>query len=169
MRLMEYGPAVMVPAAWVLAGSAVASLVTRRTVLIALVVMTALLVAFLLGSRGEMDGPVLGVWQTVLVAGLVATAAGTVGLALTPPVDALVSLSLYAWVLLPAGAYVRSYTVAPDLPALYLAAGALSALGGVVMLASEFVGALPADGLFVGLALVGVGQTAGILDAVVRY
>lgn len=169
--LTDVGPAGLVPAAWTVTIAAhVTSFVTERTLLIALGVMDVLMIAFLLAAYSEMDGPVLGAWRGVLAAGLVVTLAGTAGLALDPNRDALVAVSLYGWMVLPGLAYVRTGSAVAATPARYVyIAAAGASLGGAVLYAVGHIGGLePPVTTFVGLAVVGAGQTAGIVTTAWR-
>lgn len=165
-RLRENGPAVLVPLAWTFVTAAHLDLVADRTLLVAHLVMDAILVAFTALSWREMDAGVLRAWRAVMVVGLAATLAGTAGLAADSGRPLLRALALYGWMLLPAAAL--SYTgraVAAGAWIYYL--GTACCLLGALLYAAAGVGGSPT--LVAGLALVGVGQTAGILDAVLRY
>lgn len=166
----DFGPAVMVPAAWAVTAGAVATpLVTDRTVLIALVVMDLLLVGFALAARGAMTGPVLGAWRRVLLGGLAANLVGTAALAVDPD-GPLVALPLYAWMVLPAAGFVRTRArVAARGPRrVYLAAAVLSA-GGALLHALAPVAPAGTDAVRLAALLgVGAGQTLGIVTAAAR-
>lgn len=166
-RLTDVGPAGLVPAAWLVTIAAHRSLVAERTLLIALVVMDVLLLAFILAARGEMTGPVLAIWRRVLVVGFVVTVTGTVGLALDPNQPALTAVGLYGWVALPAVAYLQTGRAHDRgrYRQVYLASGVLSLAGGVVAALGHAGGVAPATTIVAGLALVGIGQTAGIVAA----
>ncbi len=166
--LTDVGPAGLVPAAWtVTIGAHYTTLVPERTLLIALGVMDVLMIAFLLAGYAEMDGPVLSVWRNVLAVGLVVTLAGTVGLAMDPNRAALVAISLYGWMVLPGFAYVRTGSLTAATPARYVyvvAAGA--SLGGAGLYAVGHLGGVaPSLTIFLGLVVVGLGQTTGIVTA----
>ncbi|KDS90869.2 hypothetical protein FK85_09085 [Halorubrum saccharovorum] len=167
--LRENGPALLVPAAWLVAAATVLGAVSTHALFVAHVVMSALLVAFVVASWREMGSGVLRAWKLVIVAGTPVTLAGVAGflalggtLGLRP--DALLAVSLYGWVLLPAAGFaytgrrveagVRIY----DLGAACCVAGAV----GVALAPSSTWTA-------VALAVVGAGQTVGILDATLRY
>lgn len=170
-RLLDYGPAALVPAAWAVTAGAVATpLVSDRTLLVALVVMDALLVAFVLAARGAMTGPVLGAWRRVLLGGLAATLVGTAALAAAPGADALVALPLYAWMLLPGAGFVYTGArVEARGPRRVYAAAAFLSVAGALLYA--LAGAAPAAADATRLAAllgVGVGQTLGILTAAAR-
>lgn len=163
--LTDVGPAVLVPAAWaVTLGAHVSPLVSRRTLLIALVVMTVLLGVFAVGTRELMTGPVLGVWQGVLVVGFVVTLVGTVDMLVTPGSDPTLAVTLYGWMVAPALAYVATaQSVESPFGSVYLAGAVLALTGAAVYaLAGSEVDAA------VGIVAVGVGQTAGIVAAVVQ-
>jgi hypothetical protein len=166
--LTDVGPAGLVPAAWtVTIGAHTSSLVSERTLLIALSVMDVLLLAFLLAAYAEMDGPVLRAWRGVLAGGFLVTLAGTVGLALDPNQPVLLAVSLYGWMVLPGLAYVRTGRMVTETPARYVyVAAAGTSLAGAVLYAVGHLGSVePAVTTVVGLAVVGIGQTAGIVTA----
>lgn len=166
-RVRETAPAGLVPLAWTFATVAHLDLVAERTVLVALVVMDVLLVAFVTLSWSDMREGVLRAWRLVVLAGIPVTLAGTVGLLVSPPARTLLAASVVGWALLPAPALwytgrasSGTATVVND------AAAALSVVGAAVYLwwlLTGSAGAVP------GLVLVGVGQTAAIVDAVLRY
>jgi hypothetical protein len=163
--LTENGPVVLVPAAWTVAGAAVAGWVQPRTLLIAHGVMAALIAAFAFVSWSEMSEGVLRAWRAVLVAGFFVTLAGVAGLLDGLPYGtALLAVSLYGWFLLPAAGFV--YTARKvEVPEPYLAGAALTVAGAAVHAYGVVAGSAPV----IGIALVGVGQTVGIADAVYRY
>ena len=167
--LTDVGPGLLVPAAWTVTLLAHLGTVSRRTLLIALVVMDVLLVAFAVASRDEMTGPVLGVWQRVLLVGLVATVAGTVDLAFRLTGDLLALGTLLVWMVVPGVAYLLTGRAvdAPTYRRVYLVGGVLSLVGATVY-ALEPAGFAGEPAVVAGLALVGLGQTAGILVAVVQ-
>lgn len=161
--LTAVGPGVLVPAAWAVALGAHAGVLATRTLLVALVVMDLLLVAFAVTTRGEMTGPVLREWRAVLLAGLFFTLAGTADLALVPTVNPLAGLTLYAWLVLPGVAYLRTGRQVRSLGGVYLLAGSLS-LAGAGLFAASGSAALAS----VGIATAGAAQTAGIVTAVLQ-
>ena len=166
--LTDVGPAGLVPAAWtVTIGAHVSSLVSDRTLLIALAVMDVLLLAFLLAAYSKMDGPVLRAWRGVLAGGFLVTLAGTVGLALDPNQPVLLAISLYGWMVLPGLAYVHTGRMVTETPAryVYIAAAGLSLAGAVLYAVGHLGGVETAITTVVGLAVVGIGQTAGIITA----
>ena len=163
--LTDVGPAVLVPAAWTVTLLAhVTDLVSRHTLFVALVVMTVLLGAFAVGTREKMAGPVLGIWRGVLVLGFVVTLVGAVDMAVTPAGDPTLPVTLYGWMVLPALAYVATaQSVEKPYSTVYLTGSVLSLTGaGTYAFAGSTVDAA------VGLAVVGIGQTAGIVAAVVQ-
>lgn len=169
-RLRENGPVVLVPLAWGFVGAAHRGLVTAHTLLMAHVVMTGLLVAFAALSYGDMREGVLYAWWLVIVAGVPFTLAGLAGLALGAFAQPLLTTAVVGWMLLPAIGllYTGRRVPAGEAPLAYTGGGALSLLGAVVYLAGLFVGG-GSTALLAGLALVGLGQTAGIIAAVVVY
>lgn len=170
-RVTDIAPAGLVPAAWLVTAGAHQGAVSERTLLIALVVMDVLLAAFIVAGASEMTGPVLRVWRWVLVAGLPLTLAGTLGLWLSPPNEALLGASLYGWMVLPGVAYLRTSTLVADAPfrQVYFAAGALSVAGAVVYAVAIANGTgVGPEWLLAGLAAVGVGQSLGMVTAAVQ-
>lgn len=162
-RLTDYGPTVLVPAAWTTTLAAHVGVVARRTLVVALGVMCVLMGAFYVAGRAEMDGPVLGIWRRVIAVGLVATVPGTVDMALGTP-DPVALGTLYVWMVLPGVAYVLTGREVESYRPVYFAGAAL-ALAGTVAYALRPVLGDPAT--VAGLAAVGVGQTAGIVAAAV--
>lgn len=171
--LRENGPALLVPAAWVVVAGAVLGAVSTRALLIAHVVMSVLLAAFVAASWRDMATGVLRAWKLVIVAGTPVTVAGVAGfLALggtvAAPISAgaLLAVAFYGWMLLPAPAFV--YTGLRDdvasRSAVHYVAAACSVAGAVVVALAG-----TATTVVAGVALVGVGQTAGILAATALY
>jgi hypothetical protein len=169
-RLRENGPVVLVPAAWAVAAAAHEGVVNRHTLLMAHVVMDVVLVAFALLSWSDMQSGVLRVWRFVLLAGLPFTVLGTVGLYAPPVEEAFVAPTVYAWMLLPAAglAYTGREVAADEGPWTYLAGATLSVLGAFVYVVAPSLSAGLSPALL-GLGVVGVGQTAGIANAVFRH
>jgi hypothetical protein len=170
-RVTDLAPAGLVPAAWLVTAGAHQGAVSERTLLIALVVMDVLLVAFIVAGAAEMTGPVLRIWRLVLFAGLPLTLAGTVGLWLSPPSEALLGVSLYGWMLLPGAAYLQTGNLVPDAPfrQVYSLAGVLSLAGAVVYAAAAANGmGVGPEWVLAGLAGVGVGQSVGMVAAAVQ-
>jgi hypothetical protein len=168
--LRANGPALLVPAAWAVVIAAHVDLVTTRTLLVAHVVMAVLLVGFAALSYQEMREGILSVWWLVVAAGIPVTVAGIVGLGVPALEQVFLSLAVGGWMLLPAvGLLETGREMTEDGPrSVYLAAGGLCVAGAVVYFGGLF-GAGGQRALVAGLVLVGVGQTAGIVDAVVRY
>ncbi|MFC7068992.1 hypothetical protein [Halobaculum lipolyticum] len=172
-RIRETVPAALVPLAWTFAIAAHLGAIGRRPVLIGHLVMDVLLVLFVVLSWTDMREGVLRAWRGVILAGIPVTLAGTLGLlVVTWPLSApLRAVSVVGWTLLPAPALLSTgrESVGSARTVNY-AAAALSVAGAAAYLAGLVGGAAPdATVRLAGLALVGVGQTAGIVDAVVRY
>ncbi|MDZ5811909.1 hypothetical protein U4E84_11205 [Halorubrum sp. AD140] len=167
--LRENGPALLVPAAWAVATATVLGVVSTRALFVAHVVMSALLVAFVVASWRDMASGVLRAWKLVILAGTPVTLAGVAGFLLSgmgagTPADALLALSLFGWALLPAAGFM--YTARRvEAGARIYDAGVVCCVAGAVAVAA----APSATWTAVGLTVVGVGQTAGILDATLRY
>jgi hypothetical protein len=81
----------------------------------------------------------------------------------------LLGVSLYGWMVLPGAAYLRTGTLVSDGPfrQVYLASGALS-LAGVAVYAAGNAGLTGSAWLLAGLAVVGAGQSAGMVTAAVQ-
>lgn len=169
-RLRANGPALLVPAAWAVVIAAHVDLVATRTLFIAHIVMALLLVAFAALSYSDMREGILSVWWLVVAAGVPVTVAGIIGLAVPVLEQLFLSLAVGGWMLLPGVALVETgREMTEDGPrSVYLAAGGLCLAGALVYFGGLF-GAGGQRALVAGLVLVGVGQTAGIVDAVVRY
>jgi len=168
-RLRENGPVVLVPLAWTFATAAHLDLLAVRTVLIGHLVMDLVLVAFAALSWTEMREGVLLAWKVVLLIGLGFTLLGTVALYASPGNLALLGLVILGWMLVPAAglAYTGRHVADGTAPWVYTAGAGLSVLGAAAYLAGPVLGP---DALAVaGLALVGIGQTAGIANAVYQY
>ncbi len=156
-RLLETGPAALVPLAWLFALAATQRLVTVRTVLIAHLVMVVFLVGFLGAGWRSMTDPVLSVWRLVILVGIPITAAG---LATIVAPAWLFAISLYGWMVVPALALLYTGWQPGASTAVYVGGGLVSLLGA----AGHLLGAP-----VVGLIAVGIGQTAGIVDAAFRH
>lgn len=169
-RARETGPIALVPLAWTFATVAHLDLLESRTVLIAHLVMDAILVAFTVLSWREMQEGVLRVWRTVLVVGLGLTLVGTGGLLVDPPSATLLAGVVLGWMVVPAaGLLYTGQHVAPDsAPWVYTVGAVLSGLGAVGYVAWLF-GVGGTSMLVDALVLVGLGQTAGIVNAVFQY
>jgi hypothetical protein len=167
-RLRETGPVVLVPLAWTFVAAAHLDVVRRRTFLIAHVVMATLLLAFVALSWSEMRSGALRTWRRVVAVGFGLTVAGAVGLASSPPFAPLLGLAVVGWMLLPAVGLWDTGRRVVTFADVYRAGGACSALGALVYVFAPLVGSTATTTATVaGLLLVGVGQTAGIVAAVV--
>jgi hypothetical protein len=166
-RLRKNGPVVLVPLAWTFVTAAHLGAVSPRTLLAAHVVMNAVFALFSAASWSEMRTGVLYAWRLVLVAGLGVTLVGTAALALGRPDAPAVAVTLAAWMLLPAAAFVYTARNVTEAPAMYHAAAALSVLGWAAYFCGSLL--LGEEATLAGLVLVAVGQTAGIANAVYQY
>lgn len=173
-RLRETAPAGLVPLAWAFTEAAHLGLVSSDAVLVAHLVMVVLLVAFVWFSWDDMREGVLRAWRLVVLVGIPITVAGAVGLLLSPPVEALLAVSLVGWMVVPAPALWYTGAAAgfrgDSRAALVNRVAALLSVAGALAYVATLVarGTPPLLQLF-GIGLVGVGQTLGIVDAVVRY
>jgi hypothetical protein len=168
-RLRKNGPIVLVPLAWSFVTAAHLGYVADRTLLIAHLVMNAVFVAFTAASWAEMRSGVLYAWKLVLVVGAGFTLAGTVALARGATDANLVVIMLAAWMLVPSAAFVYTarHVAGDTAPVVYRLAAALSVAGWLAYFGGPLL-AIDAAAL-VGLSLVNVGQTAGIVNAVYQY
>ena len=161
-RLRENGPVVLVPLAWSFVTAAHLDAVPTRTLLIAHVVMATLLLAFAALSWTDMRSGALLVWRRIILAGFVFTVAGAAGLVLSS--ERLLWTAVVGWMLLPAAGLWDTGRRGARPARAYSLGGACSALGAVAYVLGPLVGSAAT---LAGLALVGVGQTAGIVAAVV--
>lgn len=168
-RLRENGPVVLVPLAWTFATAAHLELLSTRAVLIGHLVMDAVLVAFAALSWREMGEGVLLAWKAVLLVGLGFTLLGTATLLASPDRTVLLRTTVLGWMLVPAAglAYTGRHVAADRAPWVYTVGAGLSAGGAAAYLAGPVLGEPPLT--VAGLALVGIGQTAGIANAVYQY
>jgi len=165
--LRENGPALLVPAAWIVVGATALEVVSTRALFVAHVAMSALLVAFVIASWRDMASGVLRAWKLVILAGTPATLAGVAGflsLGGGLPADALLGLSLFGWALLPAAGFAYTGRRVEAGARIYHAGVACCVAGAVAIAAAPST-----TWVAVGIAVVGLGQTAGILDATLRY
>jgi hypothetical protein len=162
------GPALLVPAAWLVVAATTLGVASTHALFVAHVVMSALLVAFVVASRRDMATGVLRAWKLVILAGTPVTLAGVAGfLALGGPAlppNALLAVSLFGWALLPAAGFVYTGRRVEAGARIYDAGAACCVLGAVAIAAAPAAAWTAA-----GIAVVGAGQTAGILDATLRY
>jgi hypothetical protein len=163
----EFGPGVLVPLAWAFTIAAHADIVTAHTLFMAHLVMTVLLAVFAVTGRKDMQSGVLNVWWWIIAVGFVVTLAGTVGFQVETGKNSLQALALGGWMVLPAVGFVYTGQRVSATPWPYFggAGGCLAGLS--VYVAGVLMSNQPV--VLGGLALVGLGQTVGILDAVVRY
>ncbi|WP_247006179.1 hypothetical protein [Halorientalis litorea] len=160
----DAAPAVLVPLAWLVVDAAHRGLVGTDAVFVAHLVMAAFVAVFAITGWSAMGRGALRAWRAVLVAGLGVTLAGIAGFRLSS--EPLLTVSVVGWMVLPTAglAYTGRAFPAARLP--YYVSAALSGLGAVVYVTTLVrSGLLPSS---VGIALVGVGQTIGMVDAVLR-
>lgn len=167
-RLRKNGSVLLVPLAWTFITAVHLDLVTRETVLIAHGVMTTVFVLFTAASWSEMRSGVLYAWKLVLVVGTGFTLAGVAGLVASPMNTDLVAVMVSAWMLVPAAAFVYTARHVDEAPVVYRVSAVLSVLGWVVYFGGPLV-SLDSASALVGLTLVNVGQTAGIVNAGYQY
>ena len=160
-ELRDLGPAALVPGAWGVTAAAHAEVMGTDGILIAHVVMAAFIAFFAVTGWSAMAEGALRAWRLVLVVGLAVTVAGIAGFLSAPGEDLLLGTSIVGWMVLPAAGLAYTGREMPESAAVYYGGGALSVVGAVV-----YVAALAAFGgaaELAGIALVGLGQTAGML------
>lgn len=166
-RARKVGPALLVPLAWGFTVAVHAETVTEHTMFVAHVVMTVLLAVFAVTGRAEMRDGLLNVWWTIIAVGFVVTLAGTVSFEVETAANVLAGGALFGWMVLPAVGFLYTARLVSEGVRVYVV-GALGCFLGLAM----YVGGLALTteaAMFSGLVLVGVSQTTGILDAVLRY
>lgn len=166
-RVRETGPALLIPAAWGFVVAAHLGVVAGHPIFVMHAVMSSLLVAFAAASWREMGSGVLRGWRTVILAGTPFALAGLAGFLVPAGSTTLFALALGGWMLLPAAGFVYTARRVPEGGWIY-AASAGGCLLGAALYAGGAVAAVDA-GAIAGLLVVGAAQTAGILDAVLRY
>ena len=166
-RLREIGPALLIPAAWGTTTAAHLDIVTRRPVFVMHGVMCVLLVAFVGASWREMETGVLRTWRRVILAGTPVAFAGLAGFVVPAGSRALFAVSISGWVLIPAAGFVSTARQVPAGASIYRGGATLCVLGAVLYASGTVFGYGALS--IAGLGSVAVGQTAGILDAVLRY
>ncbi|ERG92826.1 MAG: hypothetical protein J07HQW1_02874 [Haloquadratum walsbyi J07HQW1] len=164
-RVRANGPALFVPLAWVVVGAAHAEYVSFQALTIAHGVMAIILAGFVVFSWSDMRSGALRTWWIIVAIGFIVTVIGLFGLLSTPPNRGLLSISLGGWMLLPAIGFIDTGRRSGAVPITTFGA-AVSSIAGMVL---YFIGNGELTFTFAGLALVGVGQTIGIVDAVIRY
>lgn len=160
-ELRDAAPAALVPAAWLATAAVHADALGSDGIFIAHIVMAAFIAFFAVTGWSAMAEGALRAWRLVLAVGLAVTLAGIAGFLDAPGADALLGTSLVGWMLLPAAGLVYTGREMPGSGAVYYAGGVLSVVGAAV-----YVAALTGFGgtaELAGIALVGGGQTAGML------
>jgi len=160
----RYGPVGLVPLAWSFTAVALYTpLVSERTLLIALSVMSVVFAVF--APQREMGEGVLRIWRYVLVAGLAVTLVGVADLLFTPAHPYL-WVVLYGWMVIPAAGLAWTGVAGAPAPRAYLAFAAVSLLGTVGFAAGAQLALPLLEGA--GLAAVGLGHTVGVVLAAVQ-
>lgn len=160
----DAGPTVLVPLAWLVVASAHRGVVSETAVFVAHLVMAGFITAFAVTGWSEMETGALRGWRAVLVVGLFVTLAGVAGFVFS--LQPLLGLSLVGWMVLPAAGLLYTGYLFTDARSVYYSSGVLSTVGAAVYVVS-LADTGPVLSL-VGIALVGLGQTIGIVDASIR-
>jgi hypothetical protein len=162
-RLRQTAPVVLVPLAWSFVTAVHLGWASMHALVISHIVMSLILLAFAALSWSEMKSGVLLVWKLVLLAGLGITLLGLIGL--VEGIETLLVITLIGWMLVPGAGLAYTGWAGASGPTVYFAGAVCSALGALAYVAG-FFGFF--EGMLVGLALIGIGQTAGIANAVYR-
>lgn len=165
-RLRDLGPVVLVPAAWTAGGASVLGYLSDEGMLIAHVVMAVFIAFFAVTGWSAMSRGALRGWRLVLLAGLAVTLSGLVGFLIDPSSQLLFTVSLVGWMLLPAFGLAYTARELPEAAVIYGSGAGLSVLGAAL----TTTGIVLDDTMLVvsGIAVVALGQTAGIVDASLR-
>ena len=166
MDLRDLAPAGLVPAAWAATALAHADLLDADGMLVAHLVMAVFIAFFTVTGWNAMATGALRAWRTVLLVGFALTLAGIAGFLGPAFESALLATSLLGWMLLPAAGLAYTGGELREARLVYYAGAGLSVFG-----AALYVVALAVDAgtlVYVALGCVGVGQTAGIVDASLR-
>jgi len=162
--LRESGPGLLVPTAWLVVAAAHRGMVSTRSIFIAHLVMVAFIMFFLVTGWDEMNDRALQGWRVVMVVGVGVTLSGIAGFLIAPAATPLWAISLIGWMVIPAFGLFYTGIVLPEAAIIYVASGTLSIVGPIVFFLSVLSGI---DLLAVGgIAVTGIGQTLGIVDAV---
>jgi hypothetical protein len=164
-RARELGPPFLVPLAWTFVTATALGVVDEYVLFVAHVVMSVLLAAFAVTGRSDMQTGVLNAWWWVIAVGVLPAVSGVVGFRLGAP--QLLGVAVVGWMLLPAAGFVYTAQGVSEGAWIYWTGTAGCLLGVVLYGGGVLVGATAPT--VAGLALVGLGQTAGILDAALRY
>jgi len=107
--IREFGPVLLIPAAWGLTALTVVYGVDPYWIKHMHYFMMLFLAGFVVTSWTEMDSEVLGVWRWVIAVGLVPTVAGAASFLVDPFEGVLAGSSLLYWLVAPGiAAYVTS-------------------------------------------------------------
>jgi hypothetical protein len=165
-EIRDAGPVVLVPAAWTAAAAAQFGYLGEQGVFVAHLVMAGFIAFFAVTGWTAMAEGALRAWRLVLVVGLGLTLSGIAGFVIESGGTALHATSLVGWMVLPALGLAYTARELPAARTVYLGGAVLSLAGSGLFLAGLGAGSDPLAGL--GFALVGLGQTAGIVDASTR-
>lgn len=167
-RVRETAPVGLVPLAWGVVAAAHLEAVSTRALFVAHVVMSLLLSAFAALSWADMAAGALRTWRTIIAVGCAVTLAGTAGFLVGEGLAAaaLWRVSLYSWLVMPGVGLLDTGRRGADPPWAYRLAGDVTLLGAATVAVGDAVsyGRL----LLIGLLLVGLGQTAGIVTAALK-
>jgi len=162
-ELRDAGPIVLVPSAWAAAGAAEFGYLSPDGILVAHLVMAGFITFFTVTGWNAMASGALRAWRLVLVVGLGITLAGVAGFLVSNYQEPLRAVSLIGWMILPAVGLMYTGRELDAAPLVYFGGGALSLAGAGAFVMS--LGSLGEIAAAVGIALVGIGQTVGIVDA----
>ncbi|MEF8892257.1 MAG: hypothetical protein V5A31_13250 [Haloferacaceae archaeon] len=165
-RVLSYLPVLLVPLAWTFTALVgFSSVVSGAALRIGLAVMCVLFAVF--AAHPEMRGPALGAWRAVIAAGLVATLAALATLLGVGPSLPTGRLAVVVWLGAPAYGLVRTGRALSLADRRYGLFAAASLVGGTLAAVAALPG-VPEVATLAGVLVGGAGQTASIVDAVLR-
>jgi hypothetical protein len=165
-EMRDAAPIVLIPAAWTAVGAVQFGHMGETGIFVAHVVMAVFITLFAVTGWNQMATGALRIWRSVLVVGLVLTLAGLAGFLGPAFEDLLHAVSLVGWMILPALGLAYTGRELPAARLQYVGGAALSLAGAALYLGT--LAGLAESLAALAIALVGVGQTVGIVDAARR-
>lgn len=161
--VFSYGPALLVPSAWLLVLFNVSGRVSSHSVFIAHIVMIAFLTAFVYIGWDRMSDGVMKAWRTVILVGIPFTALGLAGfLTEVSEMMSFVPVILY-WATVPSLTSIYTGLEAENINVNLLAGGTVATLGMILSafwMFDLFYFSWP------GFALLAAGQFVTLIEAI---
>lgn len=129
--ILSYGPAFLVPSAWILTLFNVSGRASSTSVFIAHIVMIAFLTVFVYVGWDRMGEGMLKVWRTVILLGIPFTALGIVGFLTDLPETLTFVPDIVYWAFVPGLIAIYTGFEAKNININLLAGGSVSTLGTV--------------------------------------